>query len=294
LDWHEAAWGVDADGVSTVRQGVARSPRFWVGLVLVGVCWPLNWGLPGVRTAYLFFPLWLGYILVLDALVQRRTGSSLWLRSRTGFVLLFVVSAPVWWLFELINWRTRNWEYLGVEQFGWLEYNALCTLSFSTVMPAVFETAEWVRSFGWMERFAPGPCVPRTRRVFLGSFLTGLVMLALLLAWPGQFYAFVWMSLVLILEPLNGWAGRPHLLAKLHRGDWRELISLSIGALVCGCFWEMWNELSYPKWIYHTPGVGFLHIFEMPLLGYFGYIPFAFELYLLKGLLWPRGAELRL
>src|SRR5436189_6105172 len=27
----------------------------WVGLVLLAVCWPLNWTLPGVRTAYLFF-----------------------------------------------------------------------------------------------------------------------------------------------------------------------------------------------------------------------------------------------
>jgi len=34
--------------------------RGWVGLVLVAVCWLLNWMLPGVRTAYLFFPLWLG------------------------------------------------------------------------------------------------------------------------------------------------------------------------------------------------------------------------------------------
>jgi len=48
----------------------------------------------GVRTAYLFFPLWLGYILVVDALVWRRTGASLWTRSRKGFVLLFILSVP--------------------------------------------------------------------------------------------------------------------------------------------------------------------------------------------------------
>jgi len=48
---------------------------------------------------------------------------------------------------------------------------------------------------------------------------------------------------------------------------------------MCGFFWEMWNFLAYPKWIYHTPGVEFLYIFEMPLLGYLGYIPFSFELF---------------
>jgi hypothetical protein len=44
-------------------------------------------------------------------------------------------------------------------------------------------------------------------------------------------------------------------------------------------FWEMWNFFSYPKWIYHVPWVSYLYIFEMPLLGYGGYLPFALELY---------------
>ena len=63
--------------------------RGWLGLFLLAVCWPLNWTLPGMRTAYLFFPLWLGYILVVDALVCWRIGASLWTRSRKEFVLLF-------------------------------------------------------------------------------------------------------------------------------------------------------------------------------------------------------------
>ena len=114
--------------------------RGWLGGILVAVCWPLNWLLPGVRTAYLFFPLWLGYILVVDALVQSRTGNSLWTRSRKDFVLLFLVSAPVWWLFELINLRTANWEYLGRNLFSAVQFNVLSTISFSIVVPAVFET----------------------------------------------------------------------------------------------------------------------------------------------------------
>ena len=46
-----------------------------------------------------------------------------------------------------------------------------------------------------------------------------------------------------------------------------------------GFFWEMWNYFSYPKWIYHVAWGGWFHIFEMPLLGYGGYLPFALELY---------------
>jgi hypothetical protein len=119
-------------------------------------------------------------------------------------------------------------------------------------------------------------------------------MLALTLAWPRYCYPFVWTSVLLILEPLNGWLGRPHFLEDLECGDWRPMIALGTGALICGFFWEMWNYYSCPKWIYHTPGAQFLHIFEMPLLGYGGYIPFALELYALKNFLWPRAPRLRL
>jgi hypothetical protein len=266
------------------------TPRAWVGLVLLAACWPLNWTLPGVRTAY----LWLGYILVVDVLVQSRTGNSLWTRSRKQFVLLFAASAPVWWLFELINWRTGNWEYVGGHLFTQAEYYVLCTICFSVVMPAVFESAEFVRSFAWVERFASGPRIPSTHRLCVSLLLAGLPMLISMLLWPKFFYPFVWTSLVLILEPLNRWLGRRNFLEDLQHGDWRGVISLSLGVLICGFFWEMWNYYSFPKWIYHTPGMEFLHIFEMPLLGYGGYIPFALELYALKNFLWPGGPRLQL
>jgi len=276
-----------------------RSPAWlarqgWFGLLLLAVCWPLNWTLPGMRTAYLFFPLWLGYVLVVDALVLARAGTSLWTRSRRDFVLLFVVSAPVWWLFEMVNWRTGNWEYLSTRALSPLEYYTLCTLSFSTVMPAVFETAELVRTFRWMEIFASRKPVTPTRKLHLGLLFTGMAMLTLTLFWPKVCYPFVWISLALIFEPLNRRLGRRHLLEWLQRGDWRPVLALSLGALVCGFFWEMWNYWSWPKWVYHTPGAGFLHLFEMPLLGYGGYVPLALELFGLMNFLWRRAPQLRI
>jgi hypothetical protein len=262
-----------------------------VGLLLIAICWPLNWTVKGA-TAYLFFPLWLGYVLVVDALVAIRTGSSIWTRSRKNFVLLFVASSPVWWLFEIINQRTANWEYLGTNHFTTVEYYLLCTISFSTVMPALFETTELVGSLKWIGRFAEGPRIQKSGTLEAGIFLGGIAMLMLTLAWPKYCYPFVWTSLVLILEPVNCWLGREHFLDYLERGDWRPIISLSIGALTCGFFWEMWNYYSWPKWVYHTPGTQFLHIFEMPLVGYGGYVPFALELFELRNILWkaPRSS----
>jgi len=233
-------------------------------------------------------------VLWVDGLVFLRSGTSMLARSRAGFVISFLTSAPAWWLFEVINWRTRNWEYLGGESFSGLHHFLLSTVSFSTVMPAVFETAEWVRTFPAIERLPPGPRLARSTGLAAGLLLVGVAMLILTLAWPAYFYPLVWGSVFLILEPLNMLWGRRSFFDWLKEGDWRPVVCLSLGALICGFFWEMWNYYSYPKWIYHTPGAEFLRVFEMPLLGYLGYLPFAWELYALRNFLWRGAPELRL
>jgi hypothetical protein len=255
--------------------------RFWVGLLLVAVSWPLNWLLPGLRTHFLFFALWLGYILVVDGLVWRRSGTSLYSRSRAAFAGLFLVSTPAWWLFEVLNWRTGNWVYLGREEFSDLAHFLWASLNFSTVMPAVFGTAELARTFGWLKRLPRGPVIKPTSRVLVGFFVAGLIMFALMMLWPRTFFLFKWLSLYFMLEPVNVWLGNRNLAAYTAVGNWRPVVALWVGVLICGFFWEMWNIYSYPKWIYHVPPFEFLYIFEMPLLGYGGYLPFALELFAL-------------
>lgn len=250
----------------------------WIGIILVALFWTLNWSLTGQRTHWAFFPLWLGYCLTVDAVVLSRTGSSMLTRSARGYVLLLAISSPGWWLFELINLRTQNWIYRGAEHFSHLEYFLLCSLSFSTVMPAVFGTAELLSSFlrGPSIR---GPAVRLTRAGLAATFVLGWCMLGLLLIWPRYFFPLVWVSVYLITDPANVWLGNRSLLKYAGEGQWRHIVALALGCLVCAFFWEMWNFYSYPKWIYHVPFVDFLRIFEMPLLGYLGYIPFSWELF---------------
>lgn len=253
----------------------------WVGLALVAVMWPLNWLLPGTRTAWIFFPLWLGFALAVDGLVFLRKGTSLFTRSRRGYVSLFLISAPAWWLFEVINLRTQNWVYLGTEGFSPLAYFLLASLNFSTVIPAVFGAAELFSTFGFLQRLKPGLVIRDDRRTTLAFFTAGWVMLGLLLAWPNVFFPFVWIAVYFITEPVNVWLGNRSLVEGTLSGDWRTVISLWCGVLVTGFFWEMWNYHAFPKWIYQVPGAGSLRLFEMPLLGYGGYLPFALELYAL-------------
>ena len=264
----------------------------WLGVALVFVAWPLNWALDGLRTHIGFFPLWLGYALAVDGLCVARRGTSLALRSPRGFALLFVISAPVWWLFEAANVRLQNWEYLGREHFSNLEYALLASLSFTTVLPSVLATAELARGSRWIERCRRGPIVELTPRLRLAVRIVGVGGLAAMLLWPRYFFPFVWVAPALLLEDLNAALGRRTLTTALGRGDWREWIALWSAGLVCGFFWELWNLHSYPKWIYHVPFVDFARLFEMPILGYLGYLPFALSLFLCAHLLLPRAAWL--
>lgn len=266
----------------------------WIGLLLVAAAWPANWLLPGLRTHLLFFPLWLGYALTIDALVLKLRGTSILTRSRRTFALLFVLSAPAWWLFELFNWRTRNWYYVGREHFDDLTYFVLASIAFSTVMPAVFGTAELVRGFGWIERLPRWKAVPATRRTHAGLLAAGIVLIGLILVWPDVFYPFIWAAVFCILTPIDARLGHRTLLDDLQHGDWRPVVALGLGALICGFFWELWNYYAYPKWVYRTPEVQFWHVFEMPLLGYIGYPPFALELFALLHLVRGRARVLNL
>ncbi len=261
----------------------SSSQRFslhgWLGLGLIALFWPLNWFLDGLRTNWGFFPLWLGYSLTVDALVFLRRGTSLLTRNWRKYVGLFIISAPVWWLFEALNERLQNWHYVGSELFSPLAFWIWATLSFSTVIPAVFGTAEFAASFDFLKRLRPGPVIRPTRFVTCSFFIVGLITFILMMIWPKIFFPFLWLSLYFIIEPLNIWLGNSNITRWTQYGNWRPVGALWTGVLLTAFFWEMWNYFSYPKWVYHVPWGGCCHIFEMPLLGYGGYLPFSLELF---------------
>ncbi len=253
--------------------------RGYIGFGLALLFWILNWTLPGARTHWGFLPLWVGYCLAIDGLVFWRTGTSLFARSPRKYIGLFLVSAPVWWLFELLNLRTQNWTYIGADIITPFEYFFWTTVSFTTVIPAVFGSAEFFASFDFIKRIKPGLVIGTDRRTTASFFALGWVMLALLLIYPKLFFPFIWLSVYFILEPVNIWLGNRSLADWTAKGDWRPVISLWLGVLLTAFFWEMWNYYSHPKWVYHVPWGDWFHIFEMPLLGYGGYLPFALELF---------------
>lgn len=268
------------------RGRVLPSPRYpfpwwgWAGVVVTGVAWVLAW----TRFSWFadfqpftFTPLWIGYILTINALTCRRTNHCL-LRDRPGcFLTLFPVSAAFWWYFEYLNRFVRNWHYLGVGDLGAVEYVMQATLPFATVLPAVLGTGEWLASFPRLQAAftrLPEVRMPAGRALALGGLVLGCIGLLGVGAWPDYFYPVVWIAPVLILTSLQGLRGESHAFSGVVQGDWRGVWLPALAALLCGFFWEMWNSGSLARWAYSVPLVHGMLVFEMPLLGYAGYLPF--------------------
>jgi hypothetical protein len=196
----------------------------WVGLILIIIFWTLNWSLNGVRTHWGFFPMWLGFCLSADALAYYRKGSSLISRSLKKYLLLFLISVPVWWLFEFLNLFTSNWYYEGKEYFTDLEYFLLSSLSFSTVMPAVFSASEVASTFKWISKVKIKIRIPAEDNVVKGFLAAGVFMLLMLIILPEYFYPFIWVSVYFIIEPINYFTGRRNLFQSTDSMNWQPVL----------------------------------------------------------------------
>ncbi|MFH1981004.1 MAG: hypothetical protein ABIL58_04105 [Pseudomonadota bacterium] len=254
----------------------------WLGAAGAAIFWVLAWNRFAwfaPLQAHTFFPLWLSYIIVVNALTTRRTGGCMMTRDTGYFLCLFPFSAAFWWLFEYLNRFVQNWYYTGAE-YGPLAYFTLASLSFSTVLPAVLSTRDWLMSTHWLSgRFTGVPAwTPRRPKAWAAA---GLALAAASLAgigiWPDLLFPLLWISPLILLISIRQLAGKPHPLTPIAGGEWRPVVAAAAAALLCGVFWEMWNFLSLAKWIYTIPYVQAAHIFEMPLPGWAGYLPFGLE-----------------
>jgi len=254
----------------------------WLGATTGLAAWLLAWtrfSWFSVFQPHTFTPLWVSFILVMNALTFRRKGQCIMQARPLYFLMLFPASALFWWFFEYLNRFVQNWHYLNV-RYSAREYFWYASLCFSTVLPAVSSTYEWFGTFsGLMNRFkafVPIPLV-RSKTAAIIALAAAGAGLALIAKWPDYLFSLLWISPLFTVLAVQVLAGEPWFLEELSRGDWRPVISAALAGLFCGFFWEMWNYFSLARWEYSIPFVHRFQIFEMPLLGYAGYLPFGVE-----------------
>lgn len=274
-------------GVGDVKGETPRSRRLppWgrIAIVWTAGWWILAWSRFPFFAAwqpYTFLPLWLGFIVTVNALTYARIGSCFMLRAPGRWVALLAVSAACWWVFEWLNRFVHNWHYLNVERFGAAAYAVHASLSFATVLPAIAAGAECLLAHArWRSFTSAGPrwswLAHRSTAACL--FLGGATAMVGAGALPHLFYPALWIGPLALLLALPAARGALRVAPELAAGNWTRAAAWMVAALVCGFFWELWNWHSLAKWIYTVPGVDRWHVFEMPALGYAGYLPFGLE-----------------
>jgi hypothetical protein len=244
---------------------------------------------------------WTGYILLVDGLVYRKRGSS-WLTTHRGeFCFLALASSPLWVVFEGYNLLIENWRYINLPDNLLVRYFGYAW-AFATISPGIFQTADLIATFRHHTASRPSPIDTRPSTIDHGpwtmdhfAIAAGAAMLLLPMIRPSPYFAApVFLGFIFLLDPINARAGDESLLSDLRRGDYERTVNLLASGFVCGGLWEFWNFWARAKWVYTVPIIGDIKIFEMPVLGYLGFPPFALECFTMyvfvRRLIW-RGSR---
>ena len=233
---------------------------------------------------------WWSYLLLADNLLLKLRGRSLFTSRRSELWRMLPLSVFIWLLFEGYNLVLRNWGYEGVVSNIWIRWPGYA-LAFATVLPGIFITSDLIEHFLFAgrsetnasecETLLDAPRVGRSRLfMVLGAFLSLAP-----LVWPRYFFPAVWVGPIFLLDPLLEKFGRRSLSLSIADKNRQRVYSLLLGGLACGLMWEFWNFWAASKWIYTVPFFTELKVFEMPVLGFLGFPPFALECWILYHLL---------
>ncbi|MGH9535521.1 MAG: hypothetical protein ACRD2E_11760 [Terriglobales bacterium] len=262
-----------------------RYPRYgWVALAALAVLE----GLLALRTPWVttFFPalIWTAFIPAVDAGIYRHRGDSP-LHHPGPFGALWLLSVPIWLIFEAYNLRLQNWRYVGVPSQGWL-FLLGGAWAFATILPGLFLVAELLLAAG-LDRTVCSTWDPRPG-VRRWAMVAGAVLVMAPVVLPtaiGRYlFGAVWVGFVPLLEPVSDRLRLPSVLGDLGRGRPGRLYALLASGGLCGFLWEFWNYWAVARWEYIFPLGQSLKVFAMPLPGFLGFPPFALECFALSGL----------
>jgi hypothetical protein len=214
-------------------------------------------------------------ILFLDGLHKWRAGTSLISDYFREFVILCVISIGSWLVFEGYNLFLKNWTYINLPDNFWIRYGGYAW-AFATISPGMFLI------YQTLDDILPGEdpkTVPRLpNAVFYSFVIIGLVCLVVPFIWPSTYMTpLVWMGFAFFLDPINGRLGERSILSEFFTGHFRSMPIFFLAGLIAGLLWEFWNYWAIAKWEYDVPYWGHIKLFEMPVLGFLGFMPFIIE-----------------
>lgn len=238
-------------------------PQVLSGVVIFCLGLTAMAGLVPFLADYTYPIVWWGMLLIVDAWIDRRRGLSLWRRQLPHFVLVTIpISVLFWLLFEGMNLPAPQWRYKGGVDSLHAEV-LFGFIAFATVIPIMVESYWLVAG----EFCLPQALLAAFRKHRIFSILLGVAFAAIPffndVFWFNQG---IWLAPALVLLPF----------AKIRRcaHPRRFAAGLIVSGVMAGFFWELFNYWARTHWEYLIlPGAP--HLFQMPLPGYIGFIPFA-------------------
>lgn len=266
---------------------------FWVGLSAWGAAIYLLWTKSVHPIWFLHWsdlPLFWGFTLMIDGWVYvRNGGKSLIGTVPQEIVGIGVASVSGWMLFEYLNFFVNdNWFYpFGdiIDREVFLLYAIVIS---SGLIPLAFEWYSLLSTFPALrDRFKKGISfvMPEwVKTVLLVLSIGGLLGAGL---YPNLLFFSLWISpavlLAVVLDKIGVWTP----LRSIGQGNWSPTLVFALTYLIEGLLLECQNYFSASReagkvifteapafWQYNLPYVNTPHLFEMPILGYLGYMPF--------------------
>ena len=256
----------------------------WAGVAVLAVGWTLSWSrfewFRPFQVQCSYFPMWAGFILIMNALCVKRSGHSPMTDHPLAYAATFPASSLFWWFFEYLNRYVWNWYYLGIAELSATEYTIYATVCFASVLPAVAAVAAWLHTFpAFDDRVYADMARVNLRRPGWCIFLAALAAtgLAGIVFFPDYAYPLLWISPLTVFVLVQFLLGERSVLDTFAHGDWSFFFRFAVASLICGLCWETWNYYAYAKWVYAVPWVHRFQIWEMPFIGFAGYLPFGVE-----------------
>jgi hypothetical protein len=236
-------------------------------------------GVLGPLVDYTYGITWWGILIVIDEWNFRHRGLSLW---RVGGAARFVfvtlpLSAIFWIFFEMLNLASPQWRYRG----GLASVGAKVLygfVSFATVIPIVVE-------FYWLiaGEFRLPQALVKTLRNYSKALAVAGVALTLIPLVNHRFWLNqgMWLAPALLFlptAPAQLGPVTPHA-----QSTGRLAVNIAAAGLAAGLVWEALNQVSRTHWEYLILP-SWPHLFQMPWIGYIGFVPFAFTVLVVYGL----------
>ncbi len=266
---------------------------FWLGAFLMFGAMFFMWGKfsgPKFITNWALLPLFWGAIIFFDGIVYYRTcGRSIINDRPQTLIAIAVCSIGGWAYFEYLNFFVKeNWYYPAGDMISTEQFIIYSLLGSSALLTIAFELYMMLETFPRLAvKYTQGPKVVVGKSIWKIILFASLLIMFLISLFPNQFFFFIWLvpllAFLAVLEILDIWTP----FTPMRKGNWTPLLLMCLTYLIQGFFHEMWNYFSAEHlangeiltynpgfWMYSVPYVNDFHLFEMPILGFFGYLPF--------------------